>query len=53
MRIGISKVTLVGNVGYDPKVSQINDDLKVARFPLATNELSLSYIIFSLFQSIS
>jgi single-strand DNA-binding protein len=25
-------------VGEDPKVNQINDDVKVARFPLATNE---------------
>ena len=41
MRRGINKVTLVGNVGDDPKVNQINDDLKVARFPLATNELYL------------
>jgi len=39
MRRGINKVTLVGNVGDDPKVNQINDDLKVVRFPLATNEM--------------
>ena len=41
MRRGINKVTLVGNVGDDPKVNQINEDLKVARFPLATNEVYL------------
>ena len=38
MRRGINKVTLVGHVGEAPKVNQINDDVKVARFPLATNE---------------
>jgi single-strand DNA-binding protein len=38
MKRGINKVTLVGHVGEDPRVNQINDDVKVARFPLATNE---------------
>ena len=38
MRKGINKVTLVGNVGDDPKVNTISEDLKVVRFPLATNE---------------
>jgi single-strand DNA-binding protein len=38
MKRGINKVTLVGHVGEDPKVNQINDDVRVARFPLATNE---------------
>jgi single-strand DNA-binding protein len=38
MKRGINKVTLVGHVGEDPKVNQINDDVKVARFSLATNE---------------
>ncbi len=38
MKRGINKVTLVGHVGEDPKINQINDDVKVARFPLATNE---------------
>ena len=38
MRKGINKVTLVGNVGDTPKVNTISEDLKVARFPLATNE---------------
>jgi single-strand DNA-binding protein len=39
MKRGINKVTLMGNVGDDPKVNQINDTMKVARFPLATNEV--------------
>jgi len=39
MKRGINKVTLMGNVGDDPRVNQINDTLKVARFPLATNEV--------------
>jgi len=38
MRKGINKVTLVGNVGDTPKVNTISENLKVARFPLATNE---------------
>ena len=38
MKRGINKVKLVGHVGEDPKVNQINDETKVARFPLATNE---------------
>jgi len=29
----------MGNVGDDPRVNQINDTMKVARFPLATNEV--------------
>jgi len=32
----------MGNVGDDPKVNQINDTAKVARFPLATNEVYLT-----------
>jgi len=39
MKRGINKVTLMGNVGDDPRVNQINDTVKVARFPLATNEV--------------
>jgi single-strand DNA-binding protein len=39
MKRGINKVTLLGNVGDDPRVNQINDEHKVARFPLATNEV--------------
>lgn len=38
MRKGINKVTLVGHVGDAPKINTISEDLKVARFPLATNE---------------
>jgi single-strand DNA-binding protein len=41
MKRGINKVTLMGNVGDDPRVNQINDTMKVARFPLATNEVYL------------
>jgi len=41
MKRGINKVTLMGNVGDDPKVNQINDTTKVVRFPLATNEFYL------------
>ena len=41
MKRGINKVTLMGNVGDDPRVNQINDTVKVARFPLATNEVYL------------
>lgn len=39
MKKGINKVTLVGHVGDVPKVSNISDETKVARFPLATNEI--------------
>jgi single-strand DNA-binding protein len=39
MKKGINKVTLVGHVGDEPKVNNINDTTKVARFPLATNEI--------------
>jgi single-strand DNA-binding protein len=31
----------MGNVGDDPRVNQVNDTVKVARFPLATNEVYL------------
>ena len=39
MKRGINKVTLMGNVGDDPRVNEINENTKVARFPLATNEI--------------
>jgi len=39
MRRGINKVTLVGHVGDDPRVNDINENLKVASFRLATNEI--------------
>jgi len=29
----------MGNVGDDPRVNEINETTKVARFPLATNEV--------------
>ena len=35
---GINKVTLVGNVGDDPKVNHTKDNQPVAHFSLATNE---------------
>jgi len=39
MKRGINKVTLVGYVGDDPRVANINESLKVASFRLATNEI--------------
>ena len=36
--MSINKVILVGNVGKDPEVHYIEDNLPVARFPLATSE---------------
>lgn len=39
MKRGINKVTLVGHVGDDPRVANINESLKVASFRLATNEI--------------
>ena len=38
MKYGINKVTLVGNVGEVPRVSEKNGEAFVANFPLATNE---------------
>lgn len=38
MKNGINKVTLVGNVGDDPKVNQFKENGKVVNFPMATNE---------------
>jgi single-strand DNA-binding protein len=34
----VNKVVLVGNVGKDPEVQYISEDLPVARFSLATSE---------------
>ena len=34
----VNKVILVGNVGKDPEIKQINKDTKVASFTLATSE---------------
>ncbi len=36
--MGINKVILVGNVGKDPVVQYVREDVPVARFTLATNE---------------
>ena len=38
MKNGINKVTLVGNVGEDPKINQFKETGLVANFSLATNE---------------
>jgi single-strand DNA-binding protein len=36
--MGINKVILVGNVGKDPVIQYVKEDLPVARFTLATSE---------------
>jgi single-strand DNA-binding protein len=36
--MSINKVILIGNVGKDPEVNYIKEDLPVARFSLATSE---------------
>jgi single-strand DNA-binding protein len=36
--MSINKVILVGNVGKDPEIHYIEENLPVARFPLATSE---------------
>ena len=36
--MGINKVILVGNVGKDPVVQYVKEDVPVARFTLATSE---------------
>jgi len=36
--MGINKVILVGNVGKDPSIQYIKEDVPVARFSLATSE---------------
>ena len=38
MKYGVNKVTLVGNVGEVPRVSERDGEAFVANFPLATNE---------------
>lgn len=35
---GINKVTLIGNVGKDPEIQNLEGNLVVAKFPLATTE---------------
>ena len=39
MKNGVNKVTLVGNVGDEPKINHFDNDGLVANFPLATNEV--------------
>jgi single-strand DNA-binding protein len=39
MKYGVNRVTLVGNVGEVPKVSEREGEAFVANFPLATNEV--------------
>ncbi|MBN2668020.1 MAG: single-stranded DNA-binding protein [Bacteroidales bacterium] len=36
--MSINKAILIGNVGKDPEINYINEDLPVARFTLATSE---------------
>ena len=38
MKYGVNRVTLVGNVGEEPRVSEREGEAFVANFPLATNE---------------
>jgi len=39
MKYGVNRVTLVGNVGDEPRVSEKEGEAFVANFPLATNEV--------------
>jgi single stranded DNA-binding protein len=39
MKYGVNRVTLVGNVGEVPRVSERDGEAFVAKFPLATNEV--------------
>lgn len=36
--MSVNKVILVGNVGKDPEVKHLENDLSLARFPMATSE---------------
>ena len=38
MKYGVNRVTLVGNVGEIPRVTERDEEAFVANFPLATNE---------------
>ena len=42
MKYGVNRVTLVGNVGEVPRVSEKEGEAFVANFPLATNEFYLN-----------
>jgi single-strand DNA-binding protein len=35
---GLNKVTLIGNLGKDPEVQTLQENIKVAKFSLATSE---------------
>ncbi len=35
---GLNKVTLIGNLGKDPEIQQLENSVKVAKFSLATTE---------------
>ena len=35
---GVNKVILLGNLGKDPEINTLESGVKVARFPLATND---------------
>ncbi len=35
---GLNKVTLIGNVGNEPEIKTLANDIKVAKFSLATTE---------------
>jgi single-strand DNA-binding protein len=39
MKYGVNRVTLVGNVGEVPRVSEREGEAFVTNFPLATNEV--------------
>jgi len=39
MKYGVNRVTLVGNVGEVPRVTERDGEAFVANFPLATNEV--------------
>ncbi len=38
MKYGVNRVTLVGNAGDEPRVSERDVEALVVNFPLATNE---------------
>jgi single-stranded DNA-binding protein len=38
MKYGVNRMTLVGNVGEVPRVTERDGEAFVANFPLATNE---------------
>jgi len=36
--MSVNKVTLIGNVGKEPEIKQLDNGTKIANFPLATSE---------------